>query len=509
MTGGRTDRFVIAVDCSTTAAKAVVVDGCGRVVGSAAAPLETLVPAPQHAEQHPEDWWTATDTAVRGALDDAFGASGDDRSGVVGVCITHQRETFACVDAEGTALRPGVLWLDGRAAAQVERLGSAEVERRSGKPADLTPGLYKLAWLREHEPEVLRAAARVVDLHGYLVHALTGRWVTSTASADPLGLLDLATGTWCPELLELAGLRPDQLPELVPVGSLIGVLREDVGARWRLGDGVQVVAGLGDGQAAGLGVAVTEPGRAYLVLGTAVVIGTESEGYRPSRAYRSLVSALPGHTTVETFCSSGTFLTTWFRRELGAGGAGRPDAALEIAAGAVPVGSDQLVTLPYWNASQTPHWDAQASGATLGWRACHTRAHFYRSVLEGIAFELRLQLDGLEDATGRPVQVLRAVGGGARSALWTQVLADVLDRPLEISADAEVSALGAAAVALASLGLQPGLAEASQAVSVTDRVVVPRPAAVREYARLRPVWALLHSSTREAQHALHALRPGS
>src|ERR1700712_22978 len=493
--------LVIAVACSTTAAKAIVVDPKGQVLASGSHALATRSPAPHRFEQHASDWWTATDSAIRQALDEL-----DDRSAVAAVCVTHQRETFVCLDEHDEALRPAILWMAGRAEHEARRYGAPRVELLSGKPADITPGLYKLLWLRDHEPETIARCRRVADVHTYLVHAMTGRWSSSTASVDPLALLDQATGEYSDELLALAGLRREQLPDLVAAGTSLGPLRTDVADAWGVDRDVVVVAGTGDGQAAGIGLGVTDPGAAYLVLGTAVVIGSETTSYLPSRAYRSMISAMPNQTTVETFSSSGTFLSTWFRQEFGDPElAGAPDPQLESDAAALPIGSERLLTLPYWNAAQTPHWDSQASGVTLGWQGCHTRAHFYRSLLEGIAFELRMQLDGLEQASGQRVDVIRAMGGGARSPLWTQILADVFNRPLEVCASGEVSALGAAAIALTAIGEYASLPEAASAMARTDATVEPRADAALEYAELRSVYQRVYAETRDLLHTLHDL----
>ncbi|WP_185975885.1 FGGY-family carbohydrate kinase [Mycolicibacterium sp. 018/SC-01/001] len=494
-----TSPLVVAVDCSTTAAKAIVVDAAGRVLGAGSRPLETSSPVPHWFEQDGTQWWTATDAAITAALQEI-----PDRSAVVAICATHQRESFVCLDGNGEPMRPAILWMDGRAEAEVRAYGSERVELLSGKPADITPGLYKLLWLRDHEPDTMARCRRIADVHTYLVHTMTGRWVSSTASVDPLAVIDQRTGDYSDELLALAGLRRDQLPELVTTGTTIGPLRPDIADAWGVGHDVAVVAGTGDGQAGGIGLGVTDPGAAYLVLGTAVVIGSETKSYVPARAYRSMISAMPGQSTVETFSSSGTYLTTWFRREFGDPSlAGAPDPALERAAAALPIGSERLLTLPYWNGAQTPHWDGQASGVTLGWQGCHTRAHFYRSLLEGIALELRLQLDGLESARGERVEVIRATGGGARSALWTQILADVFDRPLQVCASAEVSALGAAAIALTAAGVHDTLPAAAASVSITDAVVTPRPDAAAAYRHLRELYERVFVHTRDLLHALH------
>ena len=494
------DPLFVGIDCSTTGSKAVVVDLAGRTVAAGSSPLVSSSPHPGWHEQDARTWWTATDAAVQQAL----GQVGD-RSRVVALCATHQRESFVAVDADNLPRHPALLWLDGRAGEEIAELGTAEVEQLCGKPADITPALYKLAWVRRHRPEWLAGAHRVVDTHAYLVHELTGGWDTSISSADPLALLDVATGDWSPELLALAGVTRAQLPALQPAGTVLGPLLPSVAARWGLPAATVVVAGLGDGQAAGVGADVLDASRAYLNVGTAVIIGTERRGYAASRSYRSLISVIPGDTTLETFLSSGTYLPTWFRRELGTSASAEPDPALDAAAAAVPPGADGLLTLPYWNAAQTPHWDPHASGAVLGWRGSHTRAHVYRSLLEGIAQELRLQLDGLEAATGTRVEVIRAMGGGTRSALFTQVLADVLERPLEICTEPEISALGAAVVAAVAVGAHPDLATASAAMTSTGRTVWPDAGRAARYAQLRTVHEQLYPQLRGLMRTLDGL----
>ena len=185
--------LVLAVDCSTTAAKAVLFDSSGRQVASASTPLTTTSPHPGHHEQQAGDWWRATRTSVHKALRGLA-----DPQAVRAVCITHQRETFVCIDSRGRALRPAILWLDTRASAEIAELGSERVLAISGKPPDTTPALYKLAWLARREDAVLTGAARIAEVHAYLAQRFTGRWATSTASADSLGLLDLRAGTWSP-----------------------------------------------------------------------------------------------------------------------------------------------------------------------------------------------------------------------------------------------------------------------------------------------------------------------
>ena len=477
--------LVVAVDCSTTAAKAVVVEADGTVVGQAAHPIATATPHPAWHEQDPGEWWTATRAAVAGAVA-ASGRAAD----VAALCLTHQRETFVCTDAGGRALRPAILWLDGRAHAEIAELGSAQVHALSGKPPDTTPAIYKLAWLARHEPEVLARAARVGDVHAVLAHRLTGRWATATQSADTLGLFDLRRLDWSPELLALAGVRAEQLPALVPAGEEIAPLLPDVAADLGLPGPVPLVAGIGDGQAAGLALGATRPGVAYLNLGTSMVMGVQSPQYATDDAFRTLAGVPTGRYTLETVLNAAAYLATWTRETFGAGAG---VAEMEAAAAQVAPGAEGLLVLPYWNAAQTPYWDPLARGAVVGWHGRHMPAHLYRAVLEGVAFELRLHLEHLEAATGRPVEHLRAVGGGARSALWVRIVADVVQRPVRVCSAGEVSAAGAAVLGHAFLtGGDP--------TAVGDPAgteVAPDPAAGERYARLADVHRKLYPGLRD------------
>ena len=202
--------LVLSIDCSTSGAKAFAWALDGILVATGATELALSIPQPGFGEQDPHDWWNGTVTAVRACV-----ASLDDPSRVKAIAVTHQRESFACLDADGEPIRPAMLWLDARAGEQVERFGTARIHELTGKPANPTPAFYKLLWLAEHEPETLAHTAHVVDVHAYLTHKLTGLWRTSTASADPLGLVDLASADYSDEILAIARLSRAQVPEYV------------------------------------------------------------------------------------------------------------------------------------------------------------------------------------------------------------------------------------------------------------------------------------------------------
>jgi xylulokinase len=497
--------YVIGVDCSTTATKAVVFDAAGTAVAEGRRSFPLSRPRPGWHEQDARTWREST----FGALADAV--SQVDATDVLAIGLTHQRESFVCLDERGWAIRPAILWLDGRAGPQIREHGSAAVHELSGKPPDVTPALYKLLWLRENEPQTLERAAMVTDVHGYLVHALTGQWRTSVASADPLGLVDMSTGAWSEQLLGMVGLTLGQLPEVVAPGTVVGELTDEAARATGLRAGVRVVAGAGDGQSAGLGADVTVAGRAYLNLGTAVAAGTHSDTYRWDRAFRTMFSPVPGAYTLETLLSGGTYIVSWYVERFGSipelGLGLSAEQVLETAAAQLPRGSDGLMLLPYWNAAQTPYWDPAARGVVLGWQGMHGKAHLYRAALEGIAYELRLQTDGVDAVLGSPVERFYAMGGGSRSPLWSQLVADITGRPVTLCRETETTALGAAILAAAAVDLHgsgaPGRASApaatpdairaaADAMTGFARTVHPDPVAAAVYDRFFDVYRDLY-----------------
>ena len=377
-----------------------------------------------------------------------------------------------------------VLWLDGRAHEEIAELGSTRVHELSGKPPDTTPAIYKLAWLARHEPAVLRNAVHVGDVQAYLVWRLTGRWATSHGSADTLGLFDLQRMDWSAELLDLAGVRVEQLPDLVPAGDEIGTLSRELARSLGLPGAVPVVSGIGDGQAAGLGLGATVPGVAYLNLGTSMVLGVQSEEYQWDPAFRTLAGIRAGKFTLETVLNAAAYVATWCREQFGERGVDGAVGADMEAAARLPIGAEGLLTLPYWNAAQTPYWDALARGAVVGWHGRHTRAHLYRSILEGVGFELRLHLERLEEVTGQRIESIRAVGGGARSPLWIRIITDITQRPVLVCAEPEASAAGAAALAWEFLGGSPARARGALPAAPSGREVLPDPSTVDGYDAL-------------------------
>lgn len=488
--------IVIGLDSSTTATKAIAWTPDGAMVGQGRSSLALLSPAHNQYEQDPDDWWRSACAALQDLLRQV------DPGAVAAISIANQRETFAPLSQDGRAVRPGIVWLDQRCGEDVpwlaERVGGERIHRITGKPPDIAPVAYRIAWMLRHEPELFQRVAMFTDVHGYLVWRLTGAFRTSWASADPLGLFDMERRAWSPEVLTALDLTAERLPEAVRPGTVVGVVSGTAAEATSLRPGTLVVAGGGDGQAAGLGVNALAGERGYLNLGTAVVGGIHSSEFRAGRAWRTMGDCTGDGYYFETSLRAGAFLVDWFAREVcrASGDVRAFLGELEAEAAAVPVGSEGLLALPYWAAVMTPYWDPLARGCWIGLSASHRRGHLYRSLLEGIALEQALVTGLIEDETGASVSAFTAIGGGAASDLWCQIMADATGKPLYRSKTVEASSLGAAMCAAAGAGLHANVAAAAAAMS--DRALTE----TAPSAEHRAVYADLLGIYRELYPAL-------
>lgn len=492
--------LVIGIDSSTTATKAIAWDAQGRAVAEGRSPVPMSNPAPFRFEQDPEDWWRSLCAALQELRRQV------DLGRVAGLAIANQRETVAALGADGRAVRPAILWLDERCREDVrilrDLLGAETILRLIGKTPDPTPALYELHWMRRCEPDLFRRTARFVEVHGYLVHRLSGEWATSWASADPLGVYDLAGKRYADRLLEVLELRPEQFAAARRPGTCLGKVTAEAACATGLAVGTPVIAGGGDGQASGLGVAVLGPGRAYLNLGTAAVSGVYGEAYATSPAWRTLTS-LSGEGYIYELClRTGTFLTDWLVKGL----FDDDYARLERDAAALPIGAEGLLLQPYWSGSMTPYWDAEARGSIVGLSAEHGRAHLYRAKMEGIALDLAMGFAGIREA-GITVDQIVAIGGGSRSDLWVQIVADATGTPVCRSPTAEASALGAGVVAAVGVGWFASAAEAARAMSqATVPGALPDADRAARYADLRRIYEKLYPALREVMADLAAFK---
>ncbi|MCP3469084.1 FGGY-family carbohydrate kinase [Bradyrhizobium sp. CCGUVB1N3] len=486
-----TKDLVIGIDSSTSATKAIAWDRSGRAVAEGRKTIGLANPQPGYFEQDPDEWWDSTAAALR-RITDQVGASR-----IAAVAISNQRETFSAFTEEGTAIRPGMTWLDERARPQVVRFGKSfgaeRVHAISGKPLDVLPCLYRIIWMAEQEPEIFARAARFAEVHGFLTYRLTGQWRTSTASADPTGLLDMESNVWSADILDAIGIATERLPLLTRPGVQTGEVTYTAAAITGLSVGTPVVAGGGDGQCAGTGAGVTSPGSAYINLGTAVVSGSYGRRYAYDRAFRTEKAVCDDGYIYEQCIRTGTFLVDWMAREMFAADPAAQQSifkALEAEAASCPIGAGGVVVLPYWLGCMTPYWDPYARGVIAGLSGSTRRGAIYRALLEGIALEVAAQIERIVSVTGSEIRQLSAIGGGSDSDLWLQILADTSGRSVLRSTAREASSLGAAIAAAKGAGWYGTIAEASAAMTRPPaKTFQPDPKSVVRYSELRAIHA--------------------
>ncbi len=480
---------VIGLDSSTTATKAIAWDRAGRALAEGRAPVPLSNPHPGHFEQDPEDWWSSTASSLREVTQQINPAR------IAAIAISNQRETFVPLTEDGAVIRPGTLWLDERAKVEVAefaaQFGAERIHAITGKPCDVTPCIYRFLWMKKHEPENFARFGMVTELHGYLAWRLTGQFVTSTASADPAGVLDMPSHTYSDEILSAIGLSKTQFPQLFRPGDVMALMSADAARATGLLEGTPVVAGGGDGQCAGTGVNVFAANRAYINLGTAVVAGSFSKNYAHDRAFRTMNSVAEQGYIYESCIRTGTFLIDWMIREMFGADAGAEKhlfKQLEDEAAAVGIGAGGAMLVPYWSGVMTPYWRTEARGLIAGLNASHKRGHVYRALLDGIALEQTIMTDKIAE-TGQPIDHFVAIGGGSNSDLWCQILADATGRSIVRSSTVEASSLGAAMAAARGAGWFATVPEASAAMAgPTTRRFEPDAKANARYRELLAIY---------------------
>jgi xylulokinase len=495
--------LVLGIDVSTTATKAIAWDATGRAVAEERMAMALARPAPHHYEQDPHDWWNALCRTVSAVV----ARVSPER--VAGLAIAHQRETVAPVSAAGEPARPAILWLDQRCRPQVDKvvavLGEARIRAISGKSRDFGPVLYKLAWMREAEPELHRQTPMFCDVQGFLVRHLTGAFRTSWASADPLGLFDIRKYAWSEELCSAVGIGSERLPEVHRPGALLGTVLPQAAVATGLPAGTPVFAGGGDGQAAGLGVNALTSARAYLNLGTAVVFGVYSRDCHHDLAWRTMTSCSGTGYYLESSLRSGALLSDWFLKRVCGIGDEAALGEIEREAAALPPGAGGAMLLPYWEGAMNPYWDMDARGCIVGLSDAHERGHIYRALIEGVALEQALVLDLIAQRTGIAVETFVAIGGIAASDLWCRIMADVLGVPVSRSATLEAASLGAAVCAAKGAGWYPTIEETAERMcDQATAVFAPDAAQHARYRDLLDIYRDLYPQLRDISCRLSA-----
>lgn len=444
---------LVGIDVGTTAVKAIALSVTGEVVARAERPVPLAMPHPGWAEQEPESWWRAAESAL--------GALGP--RPVAGIGLTGQMHGLVALDAADRPVRPAILWNDGRTGAECaeieERVGLERLIGLTGNRALAGFTAPKLLWLRRHEPDAWRRVTRIMLPKDYVRLRLTGERATDVTDASGTLLFDVARRRWSEEVLAALDLDPAILPPAL----------ESPAVSARTATGVPVAAGAGDQAAGALGVGVHRPGPLSVVLGTSGVVFAALPGYAADRAGRvhAFCHAVPGRWHAMGVMLSAGGSLRWLRQ---AAAPGVPYEALTAEAARWPPGTEGLLFLPYLAGERTPHADPDVRGAFVGLDLRHDRGALTRAVLEGVAHGLRDSLDLLCEL-GVRADVGRASGGGARSDLWLGICAAALGIPLERTAAEEGAAFGAALLGGVAGGVFADVEEAvARCVRVRDAV---------------------------------------
>ncbi|MCB9162019.1 MAG: xylulokinase [Caldilineaceae bacterium] len=494
-------RTFIGIDSSTTATKALLIDETGAVLGVAATEYGYATPQPLWSEQDPELWWDGTVGSIRAVL----AQTGVDPADVAGIGLTGQMHGLVLLDEHGEVLRPAILWNDQRTGAQCD-----EIRRRVGRERfiavtgnDALTGFTapKILWVAQNEPEIYARARRVLLPKDYVRYRLTGDYATDRAGGAGTVLFDLAARDWSADIAAALDIPMEWLPPTYEGPAVTGVISAAAAEATGLRAGTPVVGGGGDQAAGAVGVGAVKEGIVSLVLGTSgVVFATVDQPFiEPNGRLHSFCHAVPQRWHLMGVMLSAAGSLRWYRDTVA------PDMSFDellAPAADVPPGCDGLVFLPYLTGERTPHPDPLARGAFVGLTVRHALPHMSRAVLEGVAFGLRDSFELMQEAGLSSIKQVRVSGGGARSPLWRQILADVLDSELVTVNTTEGAAYGAALLAGVGAGAWPDVDTACDAAITVTGSTLPQTESVAAYQRVYDVYRGLYPTLKSTFDAL-------
>lgn len=496
--------LLLGIDVSTTGSKALVVNRHGDVVGSATTPHRMTSPRPLWSEQEPEDWWRAVAASIRQALVQAS-VSAD---AVSAIGLTGQMHGLVLLDERNAPLRPAILWNDQRCADECdeirERISRQRLIRITGNEALTGLTAPKLVWVKNHEPEIFACARHVLLPKDFIRLKLTGALAMDKADGSGTMLFDLEKRNWSAEVLEALGIPSEWLPPTFEGPDVTGEVSSEAAEATGLRIGTPVVAGGGDQAAQAVGVGAIRSGTVALTLGTSGVVFAPTESCLIEREGRlhAFCHAVPDRWHLMGVMLSAAGSLQWHRDTLA------PDASFDelmFEAAAAPPGCEGLIFLPYLSGERTPYPNPLARGAWVGLTLRHKRRHLTRSVLEGVAFGLKDCFALIQDSGLAAIEQVRISGGGAKSALWRQIIADVLGAELVTVNTIEGAAYGAAILAGVGCGAWPDVDTACSNVIRIVEQVSPDPERMQLYGLVHDQYKRLYPALRPAFSTLASI----
>lgn len=474
------------IDLGTSSVKVALMSADGHIVDSASEPVSVSSPKPLWNEQNPEDWWTATDKAML-----ALKQKGINMQDIVGIGLSGQMHGATLLDRDGKVLRPCILWCDGRCFAECAELERMVPDARKITGNLIMPGFTagKLLWVKKHEPEVFAKVAKVLLPKDYVRFLLTGDYASDMSDSSGTMWMNTKTRAWDESMIRATGLTLSHMPKLYEGSDITGYVKAEVAQRWGLKAQVPVVGGGGDNEAGAVGSSLYKPGAAMLSLGTSGVYFKVSDGFsfNTKEAVHSFCHALPNKWHLMSVMLSCSACLDWGAKLTGCKSVG--EFLLE-AEKAREFDERPLYFLPYLSGERTPHNNANAKGAFFGLTSHHGRPELARAVVEGVSFAMAQGMDAVHRCSGEPTSI-SMIGGGSRSRLWRQMLADVSGYKLDYCVGAEVGpALGACR--LAQIGVEKrSLEQLLPPLSVKESHT-PNPTMHKKYRQRRVVFEKLY-----------------
>lgn len=492
--------YLIGIDVGTGGVKTIVVNETGEIIARSFHEYPLSQPKPGWTEQDPWDWWQAT----LKSLQDVAQQLGPRVSDVKGIGLSGQMHSSVFLDADRNVIRPAILWNDGRTAPQcrwiTETIGKEELIRHTSNPALEGFTAPKIVWLMQNEPENYRKVRWVLLPKDYVRMQLTGEIYTEISDAAGTLLLDVTHRTWSQTVMQKLGIDPQIMPPVRESIDVCGTLTSEVAKAVGLPAGIPVAGGGADNACGAVGTGIVKSGRALSSIGTSGVVLVQTDVPRtdPEAKVHTFNHAIPNRWYNMGVSLSAGLSLKWFRDTLGhiekqmeaLSGVDAYDLLTKQAA-PVPPGSEGLLFLPYLTGERTPHADANARGVFVGISPRHTKGHLIRAVLEGVVFALRDSLEIIR-GMGTDVPEIRAIGGGAKSSLWRQIQADVLNVPIATLNIDEGPAFGAALLAGVAAGVYPSVTEAAESSISIVGVTEPNPAAAKVYEEYYQAYRALY-----------------
>jgi xylulokinase len=498
--------YLLGIDIGTSGTKALLINASkdGEVVASSTKTYPLYTPRPLWAEQEPEDWWQATIAAIR----DVIEQSGVSPKDIKGMGLSGQMHGSVFLDADNQVIRPAILWCDQRTQAEcdwiMDTVGREKTVQLISNPVLTGFTAGKIIWLRNNEPEAYKQVAKVLLPKDYIRLRLTGEFATEVSDASGTALFNVTKRDWAYEMLDAIGIPRDWVPKVYESPEVSGKINAEAASLTGLAQGMPVVGGGGDQAAGAVGNGIVEPGIISSTVGTSGVVFAFAEKpvVDPKLRVHTFCHAVPGKWHVMGVMLSAGGSLRWYRDTFGesetavAKAVGRdPYDIISDEAACAPAGCEGLIFLPYLTGERTPYPDPHARGVFFGITLRSDKAHFSRSVLEGVAYGLRDSFGILEEMKV-PISQVRASGGGARSDIWRQIQADVSGYDHVMINIDEGPALGVALLAGVGTGIYPSVEQACRSVIKVASQTKSDPTCKKVYDKFYPVYQSLYQSVK-------------